>query len=141
MARVHAFILLSEEPVDLDTVAAELSISRGNASMSLRELRNWGIIKRVHVPGERRDFYVAEPEVWSMIFKIAGERKKREFDPALHALRRLLSETNGKGRAEVNERLSELEKTLTTMDAILEKFLRSEKISRAMLDLLGGTKG
>ena len=140
MARIHAFILLSAEPVDLDTVAGGLSISRGNASMSLKELRNWGIITRVHVPGDRRDFYVAEPKAWSMIFKIAIERKKREFDPALDALRRLLQGAGKKKNREVRARLSELEATLSTMDRILDKFLKSEKVSKAMLKLLSGAK-
>ncbi len=140
MARIHAFILLSDEPVDLDTVAAELSISRGNASMCLKELRNWGLIKRVHISGDRRDFYVTEPDVWSMIFKIALERKKREFDPALQALRSLLSETDKKKNREVRERLTELEKTLSTMDRILDKFLQNEKIGRMMLELLSSAK-
>lgn len=140
MARIHAFILLSDEPVDLDTVASDLSISRGNASMCLKELRNWGLIKRVHVPGDRRDFYVTEPDVWSMIFKIALERKKREFDPALQALRSLLSETDAKKNREVRERLTELEGTLSTMDRILDKFLQNEKIGRMMLELLSSAK-
>jgi DNA-binding transcriptional regulator GbsR (MarR family) len=138
MARIHAFILLSGEPVDLDTVAKELSISRGNASMSLKELRNWGIITRVHVPGDRRDFYVAEPETWSMIFKIAHERKKREFDPALHALRHLLQEGDMQSNEEVHARLQELESTLTTLDRVLDRFLTNEKISKSMLELLTG---
>ncbi len=140
MARIHAFVLLSDEPVDLDTVATELNISRGNASMSLKELRNWGIIKRVHVSGDRRDFYVTEPDVWNMLFKIAIERKKREFDPALEALRHLLSETDMKRSREVHARLAELEGTLETLNRIMEKFMGNEKVSKAMLELLSSAK-
>jgi DNA-binding transcriptional regulator GbsR (MarR family) len=140
MARIHAFILLSAEPVDLDTVAGELRISRGNASMCLKELRNWGIIKRVHLPGDRRDFYVTEPDVWSMLFEIAAERKKREFDPALQALRDLLSETELKKNGDVRRRLAELEKTFATLERILDKFLGSERIGKAMLELLSHAK-
>ncbi|HUV35333.1 MAG TPA: ArsR family transcriptional regulator [Patescibacteria group bacterium] len=140
MARIHAFILLSDEPIDLDTVATELSISRGNASMSLKELRNWGIIKRVHLSGDRRDFYVTEPDVWNMLFKIGIERKKREFDPALGALRHLLSETDADTNREVHGRLTELQRTLAAMDRIMDKFLKNEKISKAMLEFLGSKK-
>jgi DNA-binding transcriptional regulator GbsR (MarR family) len=136
MARIHAFIILSADPVDLDSVANELRISRGNASMSLKELRNWGVIKRVHIPGDRRDFYIAEPDMWSMIFSIAFERKKREFDPALAALRRLLEAGGLEESDEVYERLSGLEATLTTIDGIMGKFLGNAKVSRAMLDFL-----
>ncbi|UCF04090.1 MAG: transcriptional regulator [bacterium] len=137
MARIHAFIILSEEPVDLDTVASELNISRGNASMSLKELRNWGVIKRVHISGDRRDFYIAEPDTWNMLFNIAIERKKREFDPALSALRNLLSQPKIKKSKGVHKRLAELEKTISTFDLILGKFLKNEKASKAMLELLG----
>jgi DNA-binding transcriptional regulator GbsR (MarR family) len=140
MARIHAFILLSGEPVDLETVARELNISRGNASMSLKELRNWGIIKRVHTSGDRRDFYVTEPAVWNMLFKIAGERKKREFNPALDALRHFLAETDMEKNKEVHERLTELEKVLAILDRILDRFLENEKIGKAMLELLSNAR-
>jgi len=136
MARIHAFIILSDEPVDLDSVANELEISRGNASMSLKELRNWGVIKRVHISGDRRDFYIAEPDMWNMLFNIATERKKREFDPALQALRRLLSEVDEKKERGVYGRLTELEDTIAAIDRIMQRFLGNEKASRAMLELL-----
>lgn len=140
MARIHALVLLSDEPVDLDTVASELNISRGNASMSLKELRNWGIIKRVHVSGDRRDFYVTEPDAWNMLFKIAVERKKREFDPALDALRYLLAETDTENNREIHKRLTELEGTLATLNRIMDKVLGNEKVGKAMLELLSSAK-
>jgi len=140
MARIHALIILSDKPVDLDTVASELSISRGNASMSLKELRNWGVIQRVHIAGDRRDFYIAEPDMWNMLFNIAIERKKREFDPALHALRHLLSEAGIEKKKDVHKRLTDLEETLSTLNRIMDKFLGNEKVSKAMLELLSSAK-
>lgn len=138
MARVHAFILLSEDPVDLDTVANGLNISRGNASMCLKELRNWAVIKRIHLPGDRRDFYEPEPDTWKMFFNIAVEKKKREFDPALYALRNLLTETNTEGKKKVNERLMQMETIFTSMNMILNKLLENEQKSRTFLNLLKG---
>ena len=76
MARIHAYMILSDEPVDLDKIAKKLNVSRGNASMCLKELRNWGVIQRIHISGDRRDFYVAESDVWKMFFRIAVERKR-----------------------------------------------------------------
>lgn len=140
MARIHAYILLSDKPIDLDTVANELKISRGNASMSLKELRSWGVIKRVHISGDRRDFYITEPDTWNMLFSIVIERKKREFDPALHALRHLLSEADTEKTKDIHKRLTELEETLSTLDQILDKFLGNEKVSKAMLELLSSAK-
>ncbi len=140
MARIHAFIILSDRPVDLDTVASELSISRGNASMSLKELRNWGVIQRVHISGDRRDFYIAEPDMWNMLFNIAIQRKKREFDPALHALRHLISEADIEKSKDLRKRLTDLEETLAILDRIMDKFLGNEKVSKAMLELLSSAK-
>ena len=140
MARIHAFVILSDVPVDLDSVANELEISRGNASMSLKELRNWGVIKRVHISGDRRDFYIAEPDTWNMLFNIATERKKREFDPALEALRRLLSEVDAENEEVVHGWLTELEDTIAAIDRIMQRFLGNEKASRAMLEFLSSAK-
>ncbi len=133
MARIHAFILLSEKPVDMDEIAKVLYISRGNASMCLKELRNWGVIQRVHIQGDRRDFYVAEPDVWKMFFRIAVERKKREFDPALETLQKLIAGKDMDKVEKVKERLEKIEETITTFDAIINKFLEDEKKSQKMV--------
>lgn len=136
MARIHAFVLLNEEPVDLETVSEELNISRGNASMSLKELRNWGVIHRVHISGDRRDFYVAEPDTWKMLFSIARVRKEREFDPALKALRSLLANAGLARGSGVYTRMNDLEKSCSKFDRIMMKALGNEKRSRMMLNLL-----
>jgi DNA-binding transcriptional regulator GbsR (MarR family) len=133
MARIHAFILLSNDPVDLDTVAQHLNISRGNASMCLKELRNWGVIHRVHVSGDRRDFYVPEADAWKMFFRIAVERKKREFDPTLHALRNLLAEAKTEENPKVHQRLNEMESILSSAESIMSKFLVDESKSKSIL--------
>ncbi len=138
MARIHAFVMLNEDPVDLDTVAGELDISRGNASMSLKELRNWGVIHRVHISGDRRDFYVAEPDTWRMLFKIAIVRKEREFNPAMQALRDLLTNAGLEKGSGVYTRMNDLEKSFSKFDRIMKKALGNERRSRMMLDLLTG---
>ena len=135
MARIHAFLILSNAPVDLDKIADSLHISRGNASMCLKELRNWGIIQRVHTSGDRRDFYEAEPDIWKMFFRIAGERKKREFDPALGAIRQLISDAETKKDDKVHERLTQMEITLTMLNRITNKFLEDEKKGKTLLNL------
>lgn len=136
MARIHAFLLTSEDPMDLDTISESLQISRGNASMCLRELRNWGIIQRVHLPADRRDYYVAEPDAMKMFFEIGRERKQREFDPALHAIRLLLAEGETDKSETVHRRLTGIERLMTTIDRILDKCLDDEKMTKAVLNLL-----
>ena len=141
MARVHALLLVSAEPVDLDGIAERLGISRGNASMCLKELRNWGVIHRVHVAGDRRDYYVVEPDAWRMFFRIASERKKREFDPAFNALRHLMAEADIDDAGPVSERLTQMEALLSTVNELLANFLSDEEKSRNVLDFLEGFVG
>ena len=136
MARIHAYLLLSEQPADAEEISDYLIISRGNASMCLKELRNWGVVQRVNKSGDRRDFYMTEPDTWKMLYRIAVNRKSREFDPALHALRYLLSEADMKGSEKVHERLSQVEDILATLDHIITRFLESETKSKTMLDFV-----
>ena len=135
MARIHALLLATKEPLGLEEITEELGMSRGNASMSLKDLRNWGVVRKVNLTGERRDFYIAEDDVWSMLFKIASERKKREFDPALSALQKVVASTDEEEDL-VRDRLEELEEMLGAMDRLLQRFLASEGASRGMLKFL-----
>ena len=136
MARIHALLLVSEEPVDSETISTSLDISRGNASMCLKELRNWGVVQRVNVSGDRRDFYVSEPDTWKMLYRIALNRKSREFDPALHTLRHLLAESDTESDKTVNQRLTEVEEILTTLDHFISRFLENEEKSKTILSFL-----
>jgi DNA-binding transcriptional regulator GbsR (MarR family) len=136
MARIHALLLTSEKPLDSETISESLNISRGNVSMCLKELRNWGVVQRVNVSGDRRDFYLTEPDTWKMLYRIAVGRKTREFDPALHSLRHLLAETDTSGSKEVHQRLSQIEEILTTLDGLIARFLESEDGSKKMLDFI-----
>jgi DNA-binding transcriptional regulator GbsR (MarR family) len=136
MARIHAYLLISDEPVDSEEISNYLSVSRGNTSMCLKELRNWGVVQRVNISGDRRDFYRTEPDTWRMLYRIALNRKSREFDPALHALRHLLAEADMKGSEKVHEKLSQVEEILATLDHIITRFLESETRSRTMMDFV-----
>ena len=136
MARVHALLIVSGGPVGLDEVCEVLEISRGNASMCLKELRNWGVARRVHLSGDRRDYYVTESDVWSMFFKILVQRKRREFDPALQAVRDALATVDHTTNPEVSERLAQMEDLLGTIDGVTDRFLVNETASRSMLRFL-----
>jgi DNA-binding transcriptional regulator GbsR (MarR family) len=86
MAQIHALLMVAQEPLTAEQIMAELKISRGNASMNLRELINWGIVRRTNLPGDRRDFFATEADVWTMFQIILRERKKRELDPLISRL-------------------------------------------------------
>ena len=107
VAQIHALLYLSPQPLNAGDIAKTLSIARSNVSTSLRELESWGIVKAVHLLGDRREHYQAIKDVWEMARIILDERKRREIDPTETILRECLQEVEGKGIAdtEMRERL------------------------------------
>src|SRR5215211_1999238 len=102
MAEIHALLYITAQPLCTDDVMERLNISRGNASMSLRALCDWGIIRRLHKRGERREYFESLGDVWEMFSLIAAERKRREMDPVLETIKqcqRMLEETTTTGKA------------------------------------------
>ena len=86
MAEVHALLFILGEPLNTDDVIEFLQVSRGNASMTLRALLEWGLIRRVHIRGDRKEYFEAEQDVWKLFRTILRERTKREVDPVLESL-------------------------------------------------------
>lgn len=89
MAQIHALLMVSPDPMTQDEMMEELNISRGNVNMNIRELINWGLVERQVIPGERKEFFVAEKDIWKVIRLIVKERKKRELEPMLELLNKL----------------------------------------------------
>ena len=92
VAQVHALLFLSPKPLPADEIAATLGVARSNASTSLRDLQNWGIVRIVHVLGDRRDHFESMKDVFAMFRVIAHERKKREIDPTVRVLQQCIVE-------------------------------------------------
>jgi len=93
MAQIHALLMVSAEPVSMEDIMESLQISRGNASMNLRALMDWGIVYKEYKSGERREFFTAEKDLDELAVKIARERSKREIKPALKVLKEVSSIT------------------------------------------------
>lgn len=91
MAQIHAFLMISPESVSMEEIMEELQISRGNASMNLRALIDWGIVYKDFKQGERREYFYAEKDLDEMAIKISRERTKREIKPALKVLKEVSS--------------------------------------------------
>jgi DNA-binding transcriptional regulator GbsR (MarR family) len=90
VSQIHALLYASERPLTADDIADTLGMARSNVSNSLRELQSWEIIRAVPVLGDRRTFYEAETDLWTIVTRIATGRKSRELDPAAVALRQCI---------------------------------------------------
>ena len=100
MAQIHALLMVSNDAISMEDIMEELQISRGNASMNLRALMDWGIVYKEYKAGERREFFTAEKDLDELAVKIARERSKREIRPALKVLKEVSSiETNNSDEA------------------------------------------
>jgi DNA-binding transcriptional regulator GbsR (MarR family) len=89
MAQIHALLMISPDPLSQDDMMVQLSISRGNVNMNIRDLIDWGLVNRILIPGERKEFFSAEKDIWKVATQIVQERKKRELDPMLRLLDQL----------------------------------------------------
>jgi len=92
VAQVHALLFLSPHPLPADEIAETLAVARSNVSTSLRELQGWGVVRVVHVMGDRRDHFECVSEVWEMFQAILDERKRRVLDPAIDVLRETIAQ-------------------------------------------------
>jgi DNA-binding transcriptional regulator GbsR (MarR family) len=89
IAQVQALLLISPSPLSTDDIMEELKISRGNANMSIRQLLDWGIVYKKSVPGDRKEYFIAEKDVWKWALKIGNVRKQRELNPVLDLLKEI----------------------------------------------------
>src|SRR5215468_10578279 len=92
VAQIHALLFLSPKPLNAEEIAETLAVARSNVSTSLKELQGWGIVKMVHVLGDKRDHFESMKDVWEMFRLVLDERKKREIDPSLAILRECIAE-------------------------------------------------
>jgi DNA-binding transcriptional regulator GbsR (MarR family) len=86
MAQIHALLIITPDSLTTEEIMDKLQISRGNANMNLRELINWGLIRKVLKAGQRKEYFEAEKQVWKIARQVARERKKRELEPILKVL-------------------------------------------------------
>jgi DNA-binding transcriptional regulator GbsR (MarR family) len=118
VAQIHALLYLSAKPLDAEEISETLSVARSNVSNSLRELQSWGIVKVVHVMGDRRDHFESLKDVWEMFHIILNERKRREVDPTIVMLKECVAESEkpGSGEAETKKRIADMLEFFNTMN-------------------------
>ncbi len=136
MAEVHVLLFICARPLCTDEIMAELSISRGNASMTLRSLLDWGLVRRVHHKGDRKDYYTCDASVWTIFENIARQRKRREVEPIVDTLAKCrdlagqaessLADPQARQEArQYHARLGELVDFLQVLNRLFESFLQA----------------
>ncbi|TVQ31494.1 MAG: MarR family transcriptional regulator [Phycisphaeraceae bacterium] len=133
MAEAHALLFIAGRGMNTDEVMERLQISRGNASMSLRALVEWGLVSRAHKRGDRKEYFQAETDVWTMLRTIVRERMKREVEPVLASLHEIRDMTGAsmptaptgetaEAIEQHNKNLDELIDVVTTLDKLGHRF-------------------
>jgi DNA-binding transcriptional regulator GbsR (MarR family) len=97
VGQIYALLYLSDRPVNAEDIVEALGVSRSNVSMGLKELEAWRLVRKRHLPGDRRDYFETIGDVWSILRTVAEERRKREIDPTLSMLREVLMESPTSG--------------------------------------------
>jgi len=119
VAQIHALLFISPKPLNAEEIAETLNVARSNVSTSLKELQGWGIVKLIHVLGDKRDHFESMKDVWEMFRVVLDERKRREIDPTMRILRECIADAE-KGKETdkyTEERLRELHDFFDTTTA------------------------
>src|SRR5271169_3460850 len=145
MARIHGQLYITGAALSMDEIMARLAISRGNVSMNLSKLVEWGLVRRVHKRGDRRDYYESLSDVWEMFTLVANQRKRREIDPILSTLRRCKEElspqtlgglADSAAARERMKRINELMEFLTLMEGLARRFFETHQGLKTAVGLL-----
>ncbi len=130
MAQVHALLLVSPDALTTEDIMEELSISRGNANMTLRDLIGWGLVEKQHKPGERKEYFYADKDTWNIARQVAKERRKGELYPVLKVLDEL---TKVKGDAKdpayktFNKSVSDINKLAKNVDKTFDTMIKADE--------------
>jgi DNA-binding transcriptional regulator GbsR (MarR family) len=130
MAQIHALLLISSDPLTQDDIMEDLNISRGNTNMNIRELINWGLVERVLLSGERKEYFTAEKDIWKVVKQIVKERKKRELEPMLQLLDKLENVDGDKRDKNVKsfvDTISGIKKLGKQADKTLDTLIKAEE--------------
>ncbi|KPH15351.1 MULTISPECIES: GbsR/MarR family transcriptional regulator [Chryseobacterium] len=128
MAQVHALLLASDKALSTDEVMEQLEISRGNANMNLRALMDWGIVRKEFVKGERKEYFVAEKDVWYLFKQITKERRKREIEPVIAFLEELknIEDKDSEGAKEFIKLMDDFSSVTGKINNIMDLAIKSD---------------
>ena len=129
MAMIQALLFVSTKPLSMEDIMDELQISRGNTSMNLRQLMDWGIVTKEIIPGERKEFFTTEKDVQELARQIAKERSRREIQPVIKVLKEVSSIKDDKTdkTKELIKQTKALHELTENADKMLNKLINQEQ--------------
>ncbi len=128
MSQIHALLLVSPQPLSTEDIMEELKISRGNSNMNIRALMDWGLIEKVLVPGERKEYFKSNKDIMNLGIQVARERKRRELDPIIKILSEVHgAEGTGAEAAEFRKVTKDLLQFATQAESVLDLFIKSKQ--------------
>jgi DNA-binding transcriptional regulator GbsR (MarR family) len=147
MAEIHGLLYISGAALSMDEIMERLGISRGNVSMNLSKLVEWGLVRKVHQRGDRRDYYESLDDVWEIFTLVLAQRKRREVDPILTTLRKCKEELSPESIGAAAEhdaarsrfrRVDDLLSLLSLVDSLALRFFESHRGLKEAVKLLSG---
>lgn len=128
MAQIHALLIISPDPLTADEIMEGLQMSRGNVNMNVRALMDWGIVTKENKVGDRKDYFIADKDVWELARQVSRERRKREIEPIIKVLNQVRAvEGSGKQVEEFKEVTHGLKDFSEKVDGVLDKFVKSDQ--------------
>jgi DNA-binding transcriptional regulator GbsR (MarR family) len=124
VAQIYALLFLSQDPLTADDVSSSLTIARSTVSTGLHELQSWGVVKVLHVLGDRRDHFTTMNDIWEIFRIILDERKRREIDPTLEVLQESVTEMEIQSvdQPYVEERVKDMLDFFETVSVVYEQY-------------------
>lgn len=139
-AQILALLFITGEAMTVEQIMERLQISRGNASMNLRDLQDWGIVRKFRRPGERKDTFLAESDPWQMFVRVVRERKRREIDPTVQAILecidKLPADDADRESSDCRTRLSELLEIFRLIDLVYSQAVATDRAYRATVEAI-----
>ncbi len=125
MAQIQALLFITPKPLSMEDIMAELKISRGNTSMNLRQLMDWGIVTKEIIPGERKEFFTTEKDVQELARVIAKERSRREIKPVIKVLQDVSSikDDGNENTKELIKQTKALHQLTEDLDSLMNKLV------------------
>ncbi len=127
MAQVHALLLVSERPLSTEEVMEQLSISRGNANMNIRDLINWNLIYKESVAGDRKEYFRAEKDMWEVAKRIVKERKRREIEPLQQHLAELKKVDQSYESISFVATIENIERLVSRLDGLSDTLMKADE--------------